>query len=168
MPKAQKIEESEIEVKKPIFTCVVHRGPIHGTNYICPFCQTIYCYKCAKTLKSKGEKCWECGNEFKIEILKQQKKEKLNETAEQIVADIVNSHPIYNRYIDSDLGYEQLPEARTYGFGFFDGEELNKIDLLSFSLKDKREFLEEILGLGYDERKRLLNKMLEVEHINDF
>ncbi|MBN1800135.1 MAG: hypothetical protein JW891_01430 [Candidatus Lokiarchaeota archaeon] len=56
--------EKEISVEKPQFVCVVHRGEIFGSVYICPNCQTIYCEKCVSTLKVKGEKCWSCKKDF--------------------------------------------------------------------------------------------------------
>jgi len=58
--------ESEMDIEKQELMCVVHRGPIIGTMYACTKCQTIYCQKCAKTLKDKGEKCWSCHQEFEL------------------------------------------------------------------------------------------------------
>jgi len=52
--------ESEVNIEKRAFICVVHKGEIVGTVYICPKCRTFYCGKCAKALKKKGDKCWSC------------------------------------------------------------------------------------------------------------
>ena len=56
--------ESEIDIKKDEVFCIVHKGPIDGTVYICPNCKTYYCYKCASVLKENGEKCWSCEAEI--------------------------------------------------------------------------------------------------------
>jgi len=56
--------EAEVGVQKTKFICVVHKGPIKGNIYICHECDTIYCQKCALTLKEKGEKCWSCESEL--------------------------------------------------------------------------------------------------------
>ena len=57
--------ESEIKVEDQKFTCVVHKGQIVGTVYICPNCKTSYCLTCAYSLKANGEKCWTCNAEIK-------------------------------------------------------------------------------------------------------
>jgi len=59
--------ESEIDVEKPKFICIVHKGPVSGSDiYLCPKCETIYCGRCANVLKEKGEKCWVCDKEFNL------------------------------------------------------------------------------------------------------
>ena len=57
--------ESEVALEKKEIFCIVHKGPIDGTVYICPRCKSYYCYKCANALKEKGEKCWSCEAELK-------------------------------------------------------------------------------------------------------
>ena len=57
--------ESEIKVEDQKFICVVHKGQIVGTVYICPNCKTCYCLTCAYSLKANGEKCWTCNTEIK-------------------------------------------------------------------------------------------------------
>ena len=57
--------ESEIKVEDQKFICIVHKGQIVGTVYICPNCKTCYCLTCAYSLKAKGEKCWTCNTEIK-------------------------------------------------------------------------------------------------------
>lgn len=56
--------ESELELEEKEAICVVHKGPIVGTAYICPQCKTFYCLKCITALQEKGEKCWNCGTEL--------------------------------------------------------------------------------------------------------
>ncbi|MFX1387152.1 MAG: hypothetical protein ACFE9M_08060 [Promethearchaeota archaeon] len=57
--------ESEIKAEDQKFICIVHKGQIVGTVYICPNCKTCYCLTCAYSLKANGEKCWTCNNEIK-------------------------------------------------------------------------------------------------------
>ncbi|MBN1802992.1 MAG: right-handed parallel beta-helix repeat-containing protein [Candidatus Lokiarchaeota archaeon] len=53
--------ESEIEVKKPEFFCLVHKGQVKGENvYLCPHCNAFYCKECVEVLRHRGEKCWLC------------------------------------------------------------------------------------------------------------
>ncbi len=56
--------ESEMEIQEMEFTCIVHKGPIIGPNYLCPHCKTFYCLNCANMLKEKGETCWSCHKEI--------------------------------------------------------------------------------------------------------
>ena len=58
--------EAEVSLEKESHFCVVHRGKIVGTVYICPKCETYYCMKCATFLKKKGETCWSCNNKIEI------------------------------------------------------------------------------------------------------
>ncbi|MBD3229749.1 MAG: hypothetical protein GF329_16325 [Candidatus Lokiarchaeota archaeon] len=58
--------EEELEIEKKKIICVVHRGIITGSIYVCPYCGTFYCSKCAKTLKEKEERCWSCDRQFEI------------------------------------------------------------------------------------------------------
>jgi tetratricopeptide (TPR) repeat protein len=57
--------ESELNIEEQQFICIVHKGQIVGTVYICPNCKTCYCLTCAYSLKANGEKCWVCNNEIK-------------------------------------------------------------------------------------------------------
>ena len=65
LEKLQK-SQSEIDLEKSEFICVVHKGPIDGPIYLCPNCHTLYCVKCANALKETGEKCWSCDQEFQL------------------------------------------------------------------------------------------------------
>ncbi|MFX1237149.1 MAG: NosD domain-containing protein, partial [Promethearchaeota archaeon] len=59
--------ESEVKIEKRKVTCIVHKGPIIGPSYVCPICEVFYCMNCVKMLKSKGDKCWSCHSDFKLE-----------------------------------------------------------------------------------------------------
>ncbi|MHA1682632.1 MAG: hypothetical protein ACTSUE_16965 [Promethearchaeota archaeon] len=59
--------ESEVSAQLDVKTCIVHKGPIKGTNYSCPGCSVFYCLKCAQSLADKGEMCWSCGRPLELE-----------------------------------------------------------------------------------------------------
>jgi hypothetical protein len=56
--------ESEVDLEEKEAVCVVHKGSIVGTVYICPKCKTYYCLKCANALVEKREKCWTCESDI--------------------------------------------------------------------------------------------------------
>lgn len=58
--------KEEVQVEKEKHVCIVHKGKIVGTVYICPNCETYYCIKCATVLKKKNENCWVCNSKIKI------------------------------------------------------------------------------------------------------
>jgi len=64
--KEEKKIESEIDIEKQKFICIVHRGVIRGAIYLCPTCETLYCNTCARVLNEKNEKCWSCNQEIKL------------------------------------------------------------------------------------------------------
>ncbi len=83
--------EKEVAVKKEDFICIVHKGAIQGDDiYLCPYCHTLYCTKCAKTLKENGESCWSCGSEItvssmiRVESKTQQKIQELEKNLETL------------------------------------------------------------------------------------
>ncbi|MFX0099418.1 MAG: PKD domain-containing protein [Candidatus Hodarchaeota archaeon] len=59
--------EQEVQTFEEVRTCIVHKGPIAGANYLCPNCKTFYCMKCAITLSKNGEKCWACGKDLELD-----------------------------------------------------------------------------------------------------
>ncbi|MFX1555426.1 MAG: hypothetical protein ACFFBV_15990, partial [Promethearchaeota archaeon] len=59
--------ESELDIQEKEFICLVHKGPVAGSNiYLCPKCKTIYCTKCVTALKENSENCWVCDREFDL------------------------------------------------------------------------------------------------------
>jgi len=59
--------EEDVGVEAQKFMCIVHKGAIEGANlYLCPYCHTLYCVRCATVLKEKNEKCWVCKSEITI------------------------------------------------------------------------------------------------------
>jgi len=62
----QRKTEAEMGIEKKEFICIVHKGTIDGPIYLCPYCHTLYCQKCASALKEKSEKCWSCDTEINL------------------------------------------------------------------------------------------------------
>ncbi len=58
--------EEEVAVEKEKHICMVHRGDILGTVYLCPNCESFYCLRCATMLKEKGEHCWVCKSKIEL------------------------------------------------------------------------------------------------------
>ena len=56
--------ESEVDVQKPELICVIHKGPVKGSVYVCPHCDAMYCENCVNALKTSDEPCWVCHNKF--------------------------------------------------------------------------------------------------------
>jgi len=71
--------ESEMDIKKKKVECIVHRGPIVGSIYLCPNCMTYYCIKCAKALKEKDEACWSCGEKIEIAVSESEIKQRIKD-----------------------------------------------------------------------------------------
>ncbi len=57
--------ESEVDDFAFKIRCTLHEGPIIGQGYVCPECHSIFCIKCARSFKNKGNKCWFCEKEIK-------------------------------------------------------------------------------------------------------
>jgi len=83
LSEAEKMElektESEMDIKKKKVECIVHRGPIVGSIYLCPNCMTYYCIKCAKALKEKDEACWSCGEKIEIAVSESEIKQRIKD-----------------------------------------------------------------------------------------
>jgi parallel beta-helix repeat protein len=96
--------EEEIGVEKREFICVVHKGTIEADNiYLCPKCHTLYCTKCARILKEKGEKCWSCENEIKISVQKPVEAEIPKEkTVEEVVEEEISEPELDETVSDED------------------------------------------------------------------
>jgi len=154
--------EKEVGVAKPKFICVVHRGSLHGSAiYLCKHCDTFYCERCAKVLKLKGEKCWTCGNEIDVAISEKDRQELLRKSARELVEEIIQEKEGLKEFIDSNKDLRDIPQLREYIFGVFTSEELDKIDLLDFTVEEKKQFLKEYIALDDEERKSYLNELLQ-------
>lgn len=153
--------ESEIGIKKPEYVCLVHRGEIVGDVYICPTCQSLYCPKCAKSLKVKGETCWSCHNELSIAVSSLERKIFMEKSASEILGDIIKGDPPLREAIDSDRNFKEIPGLHDHEFTLLRPEELEKIDLLYMSYEEKLEFIKEILSFNIKERKKIIDDILK-------
>ena len=104
--------EQEVGIEKKQFICVVHKGPIEGANiYLCPKCKTFYCQNCAKVLKVKGEKCWSCESDIKID-LSESERQKISEEIpkeDQEKVEDVDIQPMEPEEPENDLDEQTLP-----------------------------------------------------------
>jgi len=155
--------ESEVGVEKNQFTCIVHRGDIHGNIYLCQQCQTFYCDRCAKVLKLKGDKCWSCGNEIAIVITEKDKLELLEKKSEEILDDLLKEMPIIKNYIESNKRISEFPELKEFILTILTPEDLDKIDLLELSIEEKKQFIQDIVSYNVEDRERLIDEMLEAK-----
>ncbi|MBD3254502.1 MAG: hypothetical protein GF383_05385 [Candidatus Lokiarchaeota archaeon] len=155
--------EAEVDVKKDIIKCLVHRGPIKGSVYLCPNCQAHYCNRCAKVLKMKEETCWSCGSEIEVSYTSKEKRELLEENAKDIYGALLLENPEIAEYLNTDKSVKEFPELKKYFLNVITDEELDRIDLLNLSIEDKKKFLDEILNLDIEERRELIDEMLALE-----
>ncbi len=86
----------------------------------------------------------------------------------EISSDFLNDYfeamPLIDDYADSDDSYEEIPKIHEFIFSSFIPEELEKIELLDLSKMDKIFFLRELLYYDAEERKVLIESMLEAKN----
>jgi len=59
--KPKELTKEEIIFYKEKKICVVCKGKVAGFNtYLCPYCDVIYCEKCARALSLLENVCWAC------------------------------------------------------------------------------------------------------------
>ncbi len=59
--------EAELNVQVKVEKCIVCETDLKGTSYVCPFCKTKYCIRCAIMLSERHENCWACKNLLKFD-----------------------------------------------------------------------------------------------------
>ena len=155
--------EAELTVEKEKFTCIVHRGTILGNMYVCHECQSIYCDRCAKVLKVKGEKCWSCNADINVTVTESERKALLEKNALDIMHELISEVHILKDVIENKKKYEEKPEIYEYEFTIMTPKELEQIDLLDLSLEEKTELIKDLLSLKIDEREKLLDDILKEE-----
>jgi len=154
--------EKEIGIAKQRFTCVVHRGSLHGqTIYLCKHCDTFYCERCAKVLKLKGDNCWTCGKDIDVIISEKDRQELLKKSALSIVEEIIAEQEFLQEFIESNKNLEEIPKIKEYLFSVLTPEEITQIDLLELSVEEKKIFIKELIALDHEERKSYLDEMLQ-------
>ena len=60
----QSINEAQIMLAKTKKICLVCRGKLARSMYICPECESFYCKKCSDTLADLENACWVCNTPF--------------------------------------------------------------------------------------------------------
>ncbi|TFG18409.1 MAG: hypothetical protein EU531_00180 [Promethearchaeota archaeon] len=80
------------------------------------------------------------------------------------INDYFEAMPIIDNYATSDDSYEEIPKLHEFIFSLFNPEELDRIELLNLSKMDKIFFLRELLYYNAEERKDLIESMLEAEN----
>lgn len=78
-----------------------------------------------------------------------------------IIEEYIDAMPSIDEYVESNKSYEEMPIIDKYIFSILTQEELNKIELLELSKLDKILFIREMIYYNPDERKELIENMLE-------
>jgi hypothetical protein len=78
-----------------------------------------------------------------------------------IIEEYIDAMPSIDEYIDSNKSYKDMPIIDKYIFSILTQEELKLIDLLDLSKLDKILFIREMMYYNPDERKELIENMLE-------
>ncbi|MEX2683812.1 MAG: NosD domain-containing protein [Candidatus Sigynarchaeota archaeon] len=60
--------ESEVSVFKKKESCIVCNTSLKATTFICPYCETKYCIRCAIALSEQKETCWVCKNPLDFNV----------------------------------------------------------------------------------------------------
>jgi hypothetical protein len=80
---------------------------------------------------------------------------------EGFIDEYLEALPLIEDYLDSNKSYEEIPTINKYIFTVFSKEVLEKIKHLGLSKIDKILFIREMLYYDKDERKTLIDNMLE-------
>lgn len=158
------VEEEDKKIKKSPYMCVIHKGPIKGVSFVCPYCRAMYCDECAKKLMISKERCCSCNHEMRVYISQGLEPDSHMKSTEQIIEDIINSHPIIKKFINSDKNLEEMLEIENYYFSLLREEDLKNLDILSLPANEKRRFIEELLWLGVLDRDLLFLEMSEKQY----
>ena len=77
------ININDVKMYREKGLCLVCKNRISRLTYVCPECETLYCYKCSSALSNLENMCWVCETPF--DESKASKKEKTSD--EEIVID---------------------------------------------------------------------------------
>ena len=89
------------------------------------------------------------------------KKKPSQQFSSDLIEDYFEAMPIVDQYANSQESYEDTSRIDEYIFTEFDQEDLLKIDDLKLSKMDKIFFLREMLYFEPNERKQLIDEMIE-------
>ncbi len=79
----EELTEEEISISKEKKICLVCKGRVSRTVYICPECEAFYCDNCSKALVNLENACWVCN--YPIDETKPVKLYKKDEEEELII-----------------------------------------------------------------------------------
>jgi len=82
-------------------------------------------------------------------------------TSSSIMEELLDELPEIRGYLNSNKSYEKIPQFKEISLTVLSPEELSKIDLIDLSIEEKKLFIKEILSLNIEERKELIDIMLE-------
>ena len=77
-----------------------------------------------------------------------------------IIEDYLDAMPLIEKYVESKESYENTPVINKFIFTVFSKEELDEINQLDLSKMDKIRFIREMLYFDKNERKILIENML--------
>jgi len=82
-----------------------------------------------------------------------------------LIDEIIYNLPVIMEFIDSNKSIKELPKMKKIIVTIFSHEELMKIDSLDLPTEEKKHFLKEIINLNPEERKNLIDDMLEGQNL---
>lgn len=97
----------------------------------------------------------------KIKALEKRKSLLKEEETSNIIEDYIAEMPSIQNYVDSDKSYEVMPIIEDFIFTELSPKELAKINRLCLSNIDKKQFINEILYFTHQERRNLIDNMIE-------
>ncbi|MHA1149055.1 MAG: hypothetical protein ACTSR8_12525 [Promethearchaeota archaeon] len=132
----RKITEEEVTNSNKEKICLVCKGDLKETIYICPDCEAIYCYKCATFLSNRENTCWVCTKPFD------------------------KSKPIL---LPDSIIYQDLDKQikKVAFITVIEEDFLAKIDRFEWKESDRDEFIGYMLSLSPQRRNEIIDEMIE-------
>ncbi|MFX1376434.1 MAG: hypothetical protein ACFFA0_11515 [Promethearchaeota archaeon] len=155
------IEKSNLAMLKELCNewinqCAMHKESFEGLGYSCYNCHTKYCVKCAYTLAEKNIGCIVCGKLIPIIFQK-------NELSSDEVESTENLQNIKYRLqniFESENLLEKINQFNEIDLTFLEKDFFKEIEKLELNENEKQVFIKEMLSLTPNERKDLINKMI--------
>lgn len=95
------------------------------------------------------------------------KAKSIHKNVTNIIEDYYDAMPLIKKYMESEESYEDLSEMNKFIFSIFSQEELDKVNQLDLSKIDKIRFIREMLYFNANERKLLIEAMLNNRNNTD-
>jgi hypothetical protein len=84
-----------------------------------------------------------------------------------LLEDYFDAMPLIDKYANAVESFEEIESMDDYIFTIFNKEEIAKIDLLGLSKMDRIFFIREMLYFNADERKQLIEDILESKSLTE-